>query len=87
MSKLSIPCKILDKRRKAGWFGGMKYFVTVELLTQNEHKDSPIKSTSDKVMEIRTGINAYYLMVIGKTWLISFVKNEETGQWSVYRPD
>jgi hypothetical protein len=85
MIKLHIPCRILDKRKKDGWFG-MKYFLTIELLLRSEDKRSPITATTDKVMDIRCDDDAFYRIKVGELQLVSFAKDEESGKWSVYRP-
>jgi hypothetical protein len=85
MNKLDIPCKVLDKRIKDGWFG-RSYFVTIRLLTLYEEPGSPIDRVSESVQEVRISIGQYYEMNVGKVYGVSFVQGP-TGLWAVYRPN
>lgn len=84
MNKLEIPCKILDKRTKDGWFG-RKYYVTFKLLSHAECKSSPVGEISDTVQEIQIDDDGFYAVDTGKVYTISFVQNQ-SGLWNVYRP-
>jgi len=65
---MKLSCKIVDKRKKDGWFS-MSYFVTFQVI-DSRVKDSPSQ-------EIEVPISQYYNLVVGATYQITFYKHSD----------
>jgi hypothetical protein len=77
MSKLKIPVKIKDKRRKDGFLFGPSYFLTFRLFTNDEEPKSPVSKVNPKVIEFEVDAEAYHSMEVDEDYLVSFFEHSD----------
>jgi len=80
-----IPCQILDKRVKDGWFK-RSYLVTIKLLTSDEHADSPVTKVGKAVDEHSVSADTYYAIEVGQVYSITWYPTKR-GTWLPYQTE
>lgn len=71
-----IPCDVLDKRRKDGWFG-TSYYVTFRIQAEI--------TRGTKTFELEVPIDVYHDCSVGGTGNLSFYQHGD-GFWYPYLP-
>ena len=74
--KFKVPCKVLDKRKKDGWFG-QSFYVTFRVFTHDENPLSPITKTKTTVFEFQATMEQYYKYEIGTEGMISLYRHSD----------